>query len=206
MVMEDEIIEYREIINEINERYKDTPLQASMAKGEVFPSNVAPVLVRGEGAPQASLMKWGFPKFRGKGMVINARSETALEKQLFRKPLLEHRCLAPAAGFFEWRQEEGKKKAKYLFRLNDAKMLYLAGFYERFTAGKTPYDAYVILTTAANASVAPYHDRMPLILERDLACRWLSDTSFALDHLHIPCETMLQADQADRGDGSGALD
>ncbi len=42
---EDEIIEYREIISEVNERYKDSPLLSKMVRGEVFPTNIAPVLV-----------------------------------------------------------------------------------------------------------------------------------------------------------------
>ena len=50
-------------------------------------------------------------------------------------------------------------------------MLYFAGFYRRFEDG----DRFVILTTAANASMAQIHDRMPLILEKEEILRWIGD-------------------------------
>ena len=72
--------------------------ESSLARGEVFPTNIAPVITL-DGAVAA---KWGFPKWKGAGVIINARAETALEKNMFRKPLLERRCVIPSSGFFEW--------------------------------------------------------------------------------------------------------
>jgi putative SOS response-associated peptidase YedK len=188
VVTEDEILEYREIINEVNERYKDTPTLEAMATGEVFPTNVAPVLVAEKDKPHPMLMKWGFPKWQGSGVIINARSETALDKKMFRQPLMKRRCVIPSAGFFEWRQEQGKK-VKYLFRTPETKMLYMAGFADSF--GST--DSYVIITTQANEWMAPYHDRMPLILTPDNMGKWLYDLPFSLDYMHAPCTAELQA-------------
>ena len=187
ILTEDEIIEYREIINEVNERYKDTTLLSQMATGEVFPTNVAPVLITEKEKPRAALMKWGFPKWQGKGVIINARAETALERKTFRLPLMQKRCVVPSAGFFEWRQED-EKKQKYLFRQPETKMLYLAGLYNTFEQ-----PAYTILTTAANSSVSAYHDRMPLILGAENIETWLSDTQFALDYVGKPCDSILYA-------------
>ena len=188
VLTEDEIIEYREIINEVNERYKDSPLLTQMVKGEVFPTNIAPVMMKEKDKPRAALMKWGFPKWQGKGVIINARAETALERKTFRAPLLQKRCVVPTSGFFEWRQEDGRKQ-KYLFRMPETKILYLAGLYNKFE--QTP--AYTILTTAANPSVAAYHNRMPLILKADSIDTWLSDTHFAVDYVEKPCEAVLEA-------------
>ena len=188
ILTEDEIIEYREIINEVNERYKDSPLLSQMATGEVFPTNVAPVLISEDDKPHATLMKWGFPKWQGSGVIINARAETALERKTFHLPLIQKRCVVPTAGFFEWRQDNGKKQ-KYLFRLPQTKMLYLAGLYNTFEQ----LPAYTILTTAANPSVSPYHDRMPLVLEASSIDAWLSDTPFALDYVKRPCSMELHA-------------
>ena len=185
---EGEILEYREIINEVNERYKDTPALEAMASGEVFPTNIAPVLVPDQDRPHPMLMKWGFPKWQGSGVIINARSETALDKKMFRLPLMKRRCAIPSAGFFEWRQEQDKK-VKYLFRMPDTKMLYMAGFADTFTGT----DSYVIVTTQANEWMAPYHNRMPLILTPDNVSNWLYDLPFALDYLHAPCEAQLIA-------------
>jgi putative SOS response-associated peptidase YedK len=59
-------------------------------------------------------------------------------------------------------------------------VLYLAGFYKRFD------DAFrfVILTTEANDSVAAFHDRMPVILEKDYLAVWTANTAAALEYLH----------------------
>jgi putative SOS response-associated peptidase YedK len=204
--MEDEILEMREILNEINERYKDAPEAAAAKTGEVFPTDTAPVLIRAGETPQALLMKWGFPKppqrryassgapiLQGSGVVINARAETAQDKISFRPSLSSRRCVVPTTGFFEWRQDDGKKKTKYLFRLPETKMLYLAGLYNTFKSEPAPYEAYVILTTTANPSVAPYHDRMPLVLTPDNIDAWLTDTAFAYEYVQRLCRTMLEA-------------
>ena len=193
ITMEEEIMEMREIMDEINERYKDSPELAASKTGEIFPTQTAPVLTAGADKPQAALMTWGFPKWQGSGVIINACAETAPEKKTFRSSLFTHRCVVPTTGFFEWRQEDCAKKTKYLFRLPGTKMLYLAGFFNRFTDAHSAYDAYVILTTAANPSVSPYHHRMPLVLTPDAIGGWLNDTSFALAQAAQPCGAMLAA-------------
>ena len=187
-IMEGEIAEYREIINEVNERYKNTPELGAVAQAEVFPTNISPVLVTEAGSAAPLLMKWGFPKWDGKGVIINARSETALDKKMFRVPLMNRRCAIPTAGFYEWRQEQTKKQ-KYLFRLPETKALYMAGLFDTFG----PETAYTIITTQANAMMTPYHDRMPLILPPEHINRWLTDLPFALDFLHAPCDAQLVA-------------
>lgn len=73
---EDEIIEIREIIAEVEKKiYGDQKL----SKNEIYPSNIAPVVTSNGAEP----MKWGFPNPNGKGILINARSETVFEKPLF---------------------------------------------------------------------------------------------------------------------------
>ena len=192
--MEEDIIEMREILTEINRRYFGTPMQDAVKTGEVFPTDNAPVLIGGPQGPRAVLMRWGFPQWKGSGVIINARSETVTEKKMFGVPLQRYRCVLPTTGFFEWRHEGGKTKEKYLFRLPGTKMLYLAGLYNTHApAGKTPYPGYVVLTGAANASVAAYHDRMPLVLQKDQLSDWLADTGFARDFVRTPCGAQLTA-------------
>ena len=207
ITMEDEILEMREILDQINERYKDEPEAAAAKTGEIFPTDTVPVLIRADEKPQALLMKWGFPKppkrryesseapiWQSSGVVINARAETAQDKVSFRTSLTSRRCVVPTTGFFEWRQDDGKKKTKYLFRFPETKMLYLAGLYNTFKSAPAPHLAYVILTTAANPSVAPYHDRMPLVLTPDNNIdAWLADTAFAYEYVQRPCRAMLEA-------------
>jgi putative SOS response-associated peptidase YedK len=121
-------------------------------------------------------MRWGFDKWNNKGVIINARSETAAEKKMFAKPIAERRCIIPSTGFYEWAKTHGKAKIKYQFNVPDSPMLYMAGFY---TA-----DNFVILTRAANDSMADVHDRMPVILYKDELVSWLNDKDFATDAMN----------------------
>ena len=171
--------EMRALFNEINERYRNTLLHAEIAIGEVRPTNVAPVIT-GDGA---HLMHWGFPKWDGNGVVINARSETVGQKAMFRQSIVTRRCVVPSYGFFEWSHGPGRKK-KYLCRLTGMPLLMMAGIYNTFTDARgNETENYVILTTEANGSVAPIHDRMPVILQPEEQEAWLSDKRAAVEIL-----------------------
>lgn len=189
---EEEILEMRAIINEVSRKFGDGAINT----GEIHPTNKAPILVM-EGYRLAPLpVSWGFPKWDGKGVVINARSESALEKQMFREPLLTRRCVIPSTGFFEWSYigtpetqmslfpldaKPGAKdpKTKLFFKLPDEPMLYMAGMIGAF-AGKdgSIKEAFVVLTTAANASMERFHDRMPVILSAAECEDWVTSEAF----------------------------
>lgn len=146
-------------------------LDPSVKTGEIFPANTAPVLLETGGRIEVGAFGWGFPGWKGKGAVINARGETAAEKRMFQAALHARRCVVPTTGFYEWDAE----KRKQLFRLPGSRAVYLAGLYGAF-AGE---NRYVILTTAANASVAEIHHRMPVVLERGRIEAWLTDETAA---------------------------
>lgn len=173
---EAEGIQIKMLIDEINHQYGYSEDVAKMRLGEIFPTNIAPVIV----ADGPALMRWGFPKWDGKGVVINARSETAHEKNMFRKSLLERRCVIPTTGFYEWRHEGGKSKEKYLFQWPDSPLLYLAGIYNEFAEPDGTKKAhYVILTTNANESMSPYHDRMPVLIHADERNDWIDGSGMS---------------------------
>ena len=170
--------------------YSENVNAGEFIRGEVFPTNIAPVIENGE----IIAVKWGFPHWKNTGVIINARSETALEKRMFGKPLRERRCVIPSSGFYEWSHRNdlgrgGKRKAKdkYLFRRPGEHMLYMAGMVSKFhDALGEEYSAFTILTTAANDSVAPIHDRMPVILAADEVDPWINDNGFMEYVLHRP--------------------
>lgn len=141
--------------------------------GEIFPTNKAPIIGQSR---QPEAVTWGFPNFRNKGVIINARAETAPEKPMFRSSLFERRCVIPSSGFFEWDSE----KQKHLFTLPGEKVLYMAGFWNEFQGEKR----FVILTTAPNDSIVNIHNRMPVVLPKSKVGRWLSQTDTALKLLH----------------------
>lgn len=145
--------------------------------GDIYPTDIAPVLIS-EDKSQICLkaMIWGFPRWDNKGVIFNARAETALEKSIFREPLLRHPALVPTTGFYEWHVEEGsKKKTKYLFREPGKTLLYLAGFFKSFPVDRQDIaERFTILTTEANARMTAYHNRMPLLIHHEEAAAWLS--------------------------------
>jgi len=158
-----ELQEVDEIIEQISNEIRLEQVKA----GEIFPTDVVPVLLPERELVIPRLMIWGFPNFRNKGVIINARSETAREKKLFGASLERRRCVIPSTGFYEWDQE----KKKYLFNMPDTGMLYMAGFYDRFNGE----DRFVILTTGANGSMAQVHERMPVILPKNRINDWIFD-------------------------------
>ena len=118
---------------------------------------------------------WGFPGFDKGKLLINARAESVKERPAFADSFAERRCVLPAAGFYEW----DRKKEKVIFTVPESKILYLAGIYR-------PYgqeNRFVILTREANASMAPVHDRMPLILSRGEIGPWVRGRNEADDIL-----------------------
>ena len=137
--------------------------------GDIYPSAEAPVLISARGGIDCQLFRWGLLGFDKKQLIFNARSESALEKRMFRESVKRRRAVVPAAWFYEW----NRNKEKNTFYKLGQSVLYMAGFYERCQDG----DRFVILTTAANDSMRPVHDRMPLLLEREEIEDWLFDGS-----------------------------
>lgn len=165
----EEVKEIWDIVTEVNDKlYKS---------GDIYPTNQAIVFTSGEKAVKAQAMKWGFPKWDGKGVIINAKSETAADKKMFAGALAARRCVVPATGFYECqKQNPALPKTKYLFSVPQSKVLYMAGLY---TAFENSDDSFVILTQNANETIADIHSRMPVILNKSEIATWLTDSRFA---------------------------
>lgn len=142
--------------------------------GDVYPSERTLVITGEIDGSQRRLcpimMTWGWKYCQGNGLVINARVESVLEKPMFSASVLQRRCVIPAGHFYEW----NRLKEKAVFKTKDLQTMYLAGIYQivdneaRFT----------ILTTSANPSVKPVHDRMPVILAEEELKDWLFDEQY----------------------------
>lgn len=154
---------------------------------EPFPPrfNIAPTqpiaIVRadGGGPRRLDLVRWGLVPGWVKdpssfSLLINARAETAADKPAFRGAMRHRRCLVPASGLYEWRKGAGGKRLPYYIRPRDGRLIALAGLAEEWIdADGGIHDSGAILTTAANATVAPLHDRMPVIVPPEAFERWL---------------------------------
>ena len=126
-------------------------------------------------------MRWGLIPFWAKNedignQLINARSESLAEKPSFRRSLQNKRCLILADGFYEWKTEEGKGKTPYYFRLKDQRVFTFAGLWDEWSdkEGNTVLSC-TIITCNANEFVASFHQRMPVILDKDHCWEWLED-------------------------------
>lgn len=120
--------------------------------------------------PRPARFRWGllppWAKAASEGdRLINARSETVAEKPSFRRAFRQRRCLIPADGFYEW-QREGRRRRPWLFRAKEAPGFCFAGIWETWMppGGGDPVHSCAILTTEANALMAPIHHRMPVIV------------------------------------------
>jgi putative SOS response-associated peptidase YedK len=156
----------------------------------IAPTQTVPVIrLDADGRRRIDGLRWGLvPHWADDPSIgnrmINARSETAADKPAFRAAIRRRRCLVPADGFFEWQRIEDRKQP-YHFRRADGGVFGLAGLWERWqpTPDEPPLDTYTILTTAANAEVAPIHDRMPVILDPETWDRWLARDEIPRDRL-----------------------
>ena len=162
-----------------------SPLMARFAKahpaplirsGEVRPTDLAAV-VASDRQRNASIfpMIWGFTVPGRTAPIVNARVETAAEKQSFRDAWKEHRCIVPASWYYEWQHlptEDGRTTTttKYAIQPKEETVAFLCCLY-RIENG---LPAFVILTKEPSPDVAHIHDRMPMILPRRAAREWIN--------------------------------
>lgn len=201
---EETILEMREIINQVNQKFAGR--QGLKAIGEIRPSNLAPVLRDDQGKVRLDVMNWGFPRWdKASGLIINARSETVLDKPLFGESFQSRRIIVPSSGFFEWDHKHASQREKYFFCL-PGQVVYMAGFYNRYTLKDgSPGDCFVILTMPATEPVAAIHNRMPVIVPKAAVRSYLSpqaDAAAMLANVSAPAlqKLLWQPDQANRLD------
>jgi putative SOS response-associated peptidase YedK len=161
----------------------------------IAPSQNAPTLTGPRGSRECSQRHWGLIPSWAKDpsvgyRMINARSETASEKPAFREAMRHRRCIVPANGFYEWTRN-GRERQPHWFHCRDDSLFGMAGLWERWHSRESDdvIESFTILTTHANASVRDIHDRMPVILQRDVYDRWLDadQEPDALQALLAPC-------------------
>ncbi|MBQ5953849.1 MAG: SOS response-associated peptidase family protein [Lachnospiraceae bacterium] len=140
--------------------------------GEIRPADVAAVIAPNRSGERAVFpMKWGFSE---KTLLINARTETAAVRPVFKDAWARHRCIIPASWYFEWEHlisHSGKKKTgdKYLLQPKGSAITWLCGLY-RIENG---LPVFTILTREPGEEIRFIHDRMPLILPEELVGEWI---------------------------------
>jgi putative SOS response-associated peptidase YedK len=139
-----------------------------------------------EGAREPGVLRWGLiPHYADPEgfdrLLINARAETVAEAPAFRDAFRTHRCLIVADGFYEWREEETGKKPVWITRPSREPFAF-AGLWARAKrADGTDLHSCAIVTCPPGEVVAPIHDRMPVILDRDREGAWLDPDAVESD-------------------------
>ena len=162
-------------------------------KYNIAPTQPILTVTNGEGR-RASYMRWGLiPSWAKSSSVgnrlINARAETVAERNSFRTALTRRRCLVLADGFYEW-QREGKSRRPMRIVMKSGEPFAFAGLWDSW---RDPQGEIVrsctIITTDANEFLNPIHNRMPVILPREMESFWLDhdvDDPLVLSNVLIP--------------------
>jgi putative SOS response-associated peptidase YedK len=148
----------------------------------VAPTQPIPIVRVHEGKRQLVLVRWGLiPAWvkdpKSFSLLINARAESVIDKPAFRAAMRRRRCLIPVDGFYEWRETGGRKQPHFV-HLTSGGPFGFAGLWETWTGPNgEELDTAAIVTTTANRTLSPIHDRMPVILPPEAFAPWLDSAS-----------------------------
>ncbi|MCA1054547.1 SOS response-associated peptidase [Rossellomorea aquimaris] len=142
----------------------DEYIEDTAPRYNIAPSQKILSLISHDGKRKAGHTTWGLvPSWAKRDKwkpLINARSETLLEKPSFRSLVHKKRMVIFSDGFYEWKPgDSGKRPVR--FQLKSEKPFVFAALWDRSEDGLV---TSTILTTEANAVVSPVHNRMPVIL------------------------------------------
>jgi len=166
----------------MRERFGYPEMPNFPARYNVAPTQPIPLVRIWERRKQFVLVRWGLlPSWvkdpKTFSLLINARGDTVNEKPAFRNAMKYRRCLIPADGFYEWKRD-GAIKRPYLIRMKGGAPFAFAGLWETWVGPNgEELDTAAIVTTDANAVLAPIHHRMPVILPPEKFDMWLDCAS-----------------------------
>lgn len=147
-------------------------------KFNAAPMQYIPAVIHDGRHNKLGALRWGLlPAWsredKNAARLINARSESLLEKASFKGLVASRRCIIPADGFYDWQvREDGKHPLRITLR--DGQLFSMAGLYDIWAdpSGKR-IATCTIITTAANSLMEEIHDRMPVILSPEAEAQWL---------------------------------
>jgi putative SOS response-associated peptidase YedK len=161
--------------------------QSYLPRYNITPTQPVAV-VRDPKSRKVEMFRWGLIPFWAKdasigSRLINARAETLAEKPSFKYALAKRRNLILASGFYEWRpvdpltNPKSKGKVPLFIHMKDNKPFVFAGLWEEWKSqdGEVIHST-TIITTNSNAMIAPFHERMPVILDNEKMHLWLDPT------------------------------
>ncbi len=164
---------------------QDWPAQGNLSFN-VAPTQMAPIVT----PDGCEVYRWGLLPSWVEGTstrfsTFNARLATLGEKPAFRNAWHKgQRCLVPALGYFEWREENGRKQAYFVCR-KDGLPIVFGGLYE--PVRQQAPGSFTIITRPSEGMLAELHHATPLMFEPEPARAWLSvDTQQAFELANQP--------------------
>jgi putative SOS response-associated peptidase YedK len=158
----------------------------------VAPTNDVYAVLSDGGVRRLDAFHWGLVPIWAKdprqgAKMINARAETLASKNAYKPAFKKRRCLIPADGFYEWKKIPGQKtKQPHFIHRPDGEPLAFAGLWEVWRGADRqgdPLRSCTIVTTSANETMEPLHDRMPVILPASAWDQWLDPANDDLETL-----------------------
>ena len=155
--------------------------------GEIRPTDMVPVIAPDRnGNPGVFPMVWGYRIPGLNHPVVNARSESASKKDVWKDGWYRHRCIVPASWYYEWEhipKGDGKMKAgaKYLIQTKNTSLIFLAALYRIEEFHDLKYPVFSVLTRQPSEELKKLHDRMPVMLPENKIREWIKPENKAED-------------------------
>lgn len=166
---------------------------------DVYPKSVAPVIVPtfdtaagieqlGPGTLERAELEWGYSSQWNPRPIFNTRIESA-DKPIWRASMEHDRCIIACRWFYESSGTETRVsertgraiKQQYAFTVPRMPIIFIGGIRRSHE--------YSMVTTRANAAMAPVHPRMPLILHPTELATWLGPDYMRLaDRSAVPLD------------------
>ena len=148
----------------------------------ISPSSYCPIVRLNKEKNEVVSCYWGLIPSWAKDRKIspvNAKAETIREKPFFRGAYRHHRCIIPANGFYEWKGTKGNRQPFYFYP-EGSDFFGFAGLWETWERPDEVIESFTIITTEANAIMAPIHQRLPVILNHQDYGEWLHNGEYSL--------------------------
>lgn len=161
----------KDFYSEDLERYNPLP------NYNVAPSHHMPVIKAN--SDHFDCMRWGLIPFWAKDIkigykMINARIETILEKNAYKKAAVNQRCVVPFDGFYEWRRHEDGTKTPYRIGLQNFELFLIAGLWEKWTSPSNELiHSFTLITQKPIEKIEHIHNRMPAVIKPGEEASWL---------------------------------
>ena len=166
--------------NNIKERFNISEAANHKSNPQIYPGEVAPVIVKIERERKILMMKWSPSSYSCDDLkkTIRAQKSTLQAKnpnyEILRDSFKTKRCLVPANFYYESLKIR-KGGTPYLIKLVDQELFAFAGlWFETHEADENEFLTFVIIKTEPNDLVFKIDDDMPVILRPQDEERWLN--------------------------------